>query len=649
MRTIRTSVMVAALVAALVVAWPLLAQERVISETVPVLRATDPVDPVLLEDADAVILSRDTDVDIPNDRSRVTVQEVWMKILTGNGKNLYGDLKVLFDQRFETVELLSAETQTPDGRLMPLMDGADNEIIPPWLMDAAVYGAIRQRIVSFSGVEPGTIIHYKVKMSATYPADERPLSGHHIFQDAIPVLREDLRIHIPASVPFTYAIAGNLETPSVSKGRVIEYAWSREDTAMVRSEWGSAPEQNVVPRLQYSCARDWTSAAGWLRSRFMRAVEAPFDTRELLGVITAGCVTDIERAAAIYYWVSENIRMIEIPVQLAGYDPTPPAQTLERRFGDTRDKTVLLMALYRAAGIAAELVLFNRDSLIIEPSVPSIEQFDSAGCIVELTAKRRYWLDPGLDNLPFGFFIASAGRKALRIGQNRHAIESIPVLPPEASQSKLEMNLVLDETGRISGEITWMGEGYFSYWAREENRDLSPEERYRAYERQLVQCIPGAIIGTVTESDWNDMTESPRIRIAFSGGRICPEMGDLSVIEIPVFRLPFARIPVLTSMPERMLPMRLDSTARETVSVSVTLPETLDILQTPKNADARFKHASWQIRTRMNGHVYRHDEMVRWAAVDIDPAGYREIRRIRSESERLEHRVILVKPARGIK
>ena len=365
--------------------------------------------------------------------------------------------------------------------------------------------------------------------------------------------------------------------------------------------------------------------------------------------ITRGCVTDIERASAMYYWVCDNIRTIDIPVQLAGYEPTRPSVTLDRRFGDTRDKTVLLMALYRAAGFGTELVLFNRESLIIEPSVPSIEQFDSTGCIVELPAKRVYWLDPGVDNLPFGFFAASAGRKALRIGRSRHAIETVPVLPPEASQSKLEMNVILGEDGHVSGEIDWKGEGYFSFRAREENRDLSPEERYRAYERQLVACIPGAIIGEVSESDWNDMTESPHIHIAFSGGRIYPEMGELSVIEIPEFRLPFSRIPVLTSMPERMLPMRLDSTARETIAVTLALPETLEILQTPKNTDARFKHAGWQIRTRMNGNVYRHDEMFRWAAVDIDPAEYREIRRIRSESERLEHRVILVKPARGTK
>lgn len=620
------------------------AQEAENQGSSAVLQATYQENQALLADADAVILSRSTEIEITDPRSRDTVEEVWMKILSGNGKNIYGDLKILFDERFDTVTLLAAETQTADGRLLPLMDGADNEIIPPWLMDAAVYGAIKQRVISFSGVEPGAVIHYKVRIETRYPADERWISGTHFFQEDIPVLREDFVIRVLESKALKLAVSGGLAAPHVKKGRYAEYSWERDDTPMVQLEWGSVPMQNVVPRLIYSCAPDWKTVSDWFRSRFQKAQDVPFTHTELLAKMTAGCVTDTEKAAAIYHWVCTNIRTIDLPMSLAGYDPNPPDTTLERRFGDMRDKSVLLAVLLKAAGFSTDWILFNREPDWVEASVPAIDQFDAVGCIVELPAKRMFWLDPGPNNLPFGCFLASMGRKGLKIGKKQFELISVPVLPPEYSQSKTDITISFTDDDRVSGEINWKGQGYFEYLARDSNRELTPEERKRAYSSSVTNAIPGASITGISESNWDDLTEPPWIKITFTATHLAPREGDIRVIEIPSVPLAFSRLNVNSTTPSRVYPLRVESTAREVIAVNLTLPEGSRILYAPETMDQRSKGITWQMKAQQTSGGYKSETIRRWSAVDFPTDAYQDIRQIMDISHRLDRKLILLAP-----
>jgi tetratricopeptide (TPR) repeat protein len=92
--------------------------------------------------------------------------------------------------------------------------------------------------------------------------------------------------------------------------------------------------------------------------------------------------------------MSDEVRYTGMELGEGGLIPRTPAETLKRRFGDCKDKAVLLTALLRAADIPAYVALLNAgdDDLDVEESLPGFGLFNHA--IVVVPGAPAVWIDP---------------------------------------------------------------------------------------------------------------------------------------------------------------------------------------------------------------------------------------------------------------
>lgn len=67
----------------------------------------------------------------------------------------------------------------------------------------------------------------------------------------------------------------------------------------------------------------------------------------------------MDRAAAALKLVQQDVRYIYIGLNGGNLSPATAEETWQRRYGDCKAKTVLLLALLRELGIEAEAVLVN--------------------------------------------------------------------------------------------------------------------------------------------------------------------------------------------------------------------------------------------------------------------------------------------------
>ncbi|MEN1957930.1 DUF3857 domain-containing protein [Luteimonas changyuni] len=112
-------------------------------------------------------------------------------------------------------------------------------------------------------------------------------------------------------------------------------------------------------RLRVSTLEDWPAVAAWAKplypARLMdRALAAELVAK--LQLDAADPVGSMERAIA---FVQGEVRYTAIDMGSHSHAPSPPETTLERRFGDCKDKSSLLVSLLAEAGIEAEPVLVN--------------------------------------------------------------------------------------------------------------------------------------------------------------------------------------------------------------------------------------------------------------------------------------------------
>ncbi len=148
------------------------------------------------------------------------------------------------------------------------------------------------------------------------------------------------------------------------------------------------------PRFEISEFTDWAAVADWASTFYLRDEPLPEELQPVLEKLRQTGDPD-ERLRAALQFVSESVRYVAVASGIHSHAPYPLADVARRRFGDCKDKAILLVALLRAAGIEAWPALVNTDLRhTIANSLPSPIVFDHV--IVEARVKdgRTLWVDP---------------------------------------------------------------------------------------------------------------------------------------------------------------------------------------------------------------------------------------------------------------
>jgi transglutaminase-like putative cysteine protease len=133
-------------------------------------------------------------------------------------------------------------------------------------------------------------------------------------------------------------------------------------TKLVFREQGLAPEELEpslppdlvpVPFLDLSEYKTWNEVAQWANNLFPNMVARP--EVQATAKKFSGQSAE-ERASQALHWVQDEIRYFSVSIGENSHRPQPPDIVLKRRFGDCKDKSQLLVSLYRAMGFEASPV-----------------------------------------------------------------------------------------------------------------------------------------------------------------------------------------------------------------------------------------------------------------------------------------------------
>ena len=115
----------------------------------------------------------------------------------------------------------------------------------------------------------------------------------------------------------------------------------------------------------------------------------------LLDQLLDGAETPAERLRRLHRYVADEIRYVSLSHGASAVSPAPVVRTLDRRYGDCKDKVATFLALARAAGLRADPVLIattrsDPDRLI----TPSLLYFDHMiACVDGSEAEERTCID----------------------------------------------------------------------------------------------------------------------------------------------------------------------------------------------------------------------------------------------------------------
>jgi len=291
--------------------------------------------------------------------SPVSYRRLVVEIVDRGGLEEGGRYSVGFQPDFHTVTLHAIRLRR-DGRwldrtqatridILRTEDDADVGILDGW----------RTASLLIPDVRVGDVVDFAYSVSGTNPVFGELRSAAFSAAYSQGAAMRLVRALGPAATPLQWRVTGPTEyamTTSVSGG-VEARRFVALPMPAVQSEEGAPDGFDGFGAIAFSNARDWGEVVRWARPLFDAGERGP-RYAEMLASVREGEGEDaiLHRALEV---AQRDVRYVSLSIGRSSHAPASPEATLERRFGDCKDKSRLLVSLLRDAGVAAEPVFVD--------------------------------------------------------------------------------------------------------------------------------------------------------------------------------------------------------------------------------------------------------------------------------------------------
>jgi transglutaminase-like putative cysteine protease len=297
------------------------------------------------------------------------------------------------------------------------------------------------------------------------------------------------------------------------------------------------PPKDAPPRYAWQRVVEYSDFAGW--PDVSRRIAALYGTASDLSEasplkqeaarIAASYDTDLAKAQAALELVQEQVRYIYVGLNGGNLTPATADETWQRRYGDCKGKTVLLLALLAQLGIEAEPVLANNSGIDdgFDQRLPSPGLFDHV--LVRATiGGKRYWMDGTLPS------VARAGlqplmpyRWVLPVDAQGAELERVPwepaSLPTEMSLFEIDARTGFDVPSRI--EHTSVKRGPEGVVQHAQFSALTQDQLENIFRSQMTGDSTWDTVESV-EYRYDPVTQASILRIAGTGPMDWDDDGD---------------------------------------------------------------------------------------------------------------------------
>lgn len=574
------------------------------------------------EKTDAVLLYSETNVTVvASDKIRTTVREVY-KILRPDGRRR-GTVDVYFNPQ-RKVKSLHGWCIPAQGKDYEVKDKDAIEVSPN-TEGGELISDVKYRILQIPAPDPGNIVGYE------YEVEERPffLQDMWAFQERDPVRESHYSLQLPPGWEFKASWLNHVEVKPVAGGNNL-WQWSVSDITAIRTEAAMPPVRGVMGQMIVTLFppggdtsnnfASWDDLGKWMNALMAGRMDASPEIKRQVATLTAGTSSPIEKMRAIAHFVQHDIRYVAIELGIGGWQPHPAAEVFAHRYGDCKDKALLMRSMLHEIGIDSFQVAINtqRGAIVAEtpphnygfnhnivairipeglndPSLVAILQHPTLGKIL--------FFDPTDEMTPFGQIRGPLqANNALLATPDHGELIALPQQPPAMNSIERTAKLTLDQAGTLSGEVkeVRLGERASSErWAlRAATKDT---DRIKPIESLLANSLSSFRITRALVLNMT-LTDQPfGFNYTFESYNYAKNAGGLLLVRPRVLGNKGAGF--LETKEPRKFPIEFEGPARDSDTFEIAIPDgyVVDDMPTPVNAD--FDFASYHSKTEVRGNV----------------------------------------------
>jgi hypothetical protein len=368
-------------------------------------------------DEDAVIILHNTDWNMKFNENFNLMTSKKVHVIKKLFKNLnnHSIIKIPVFQGDEILEI-SARTIKPDSTIIAV---GEDEIytIEGIEGETEFYSDVKFKKFTFPGLEDGCLIEYSYEKRVMIPF----LRDIWVMQRDIPIIHSEYSLTVLELLmtrgqwTWNYKVYNDNNLNDVKREEVfqntntmldkqVKFYWEKKDIQAVEIETLMPKGLAKIPHIRFRSGfwKAWNDISKWYYTMLFKP--KVIITEEIENKAKALIVdTDSRRdkIKACYDFV-KDIRYISINMNNNGISPNKPAEVLENKYGDCKDKSILLISLLNSLDIEAEpVLLLTNNEGSFDKNFPAWN-FNHMIVAVKDKDDKYIWMDPTARFTEFG-------------------------------------------------------------------------------------------------------------------------------------------------------------------------------------------------------------------------------------------------------
>lgn len=454
---------------------------------------------------------------------RTVFRHFAMQALNDKGVDAIANIELLFDPSHESLHLHTLSVIRGGQRIDKLHQAAVRVLQRERELEYRIYDGRKSAHIFLDDIRVGDVVEYAFSVQGANPAFGTHEFGRQTLQWGVPVERLYVRLLLPAGRDMNVVVRNSTRHPaSRMSGDHREYVWDESRLAPLIVE-GDAPGWfDPYPVLEWSEFADWNAVARWAVPLYAVPERLGPALRAKAAVIEQNAGSRAEKVLAALRLVQGDIRYMGVEIGAGSFVPTAPDTVYDRRFGDCKDKTLLLLSLLRHLGIDAQAALVNTTiTRGIGDLQPTPAAFNHVLVQVHLDG-RRYWLDPTRSTQPGSIdavYQPDFGR-ALLVADTTRELSSMKReqggAAPRRIEARFDARNGFDQPALLT--VTTTGNGRDAEETRNLLNTASPDALQKQYLNYYARYYPGlrvaAPMSVSDNPEYNRITVTEHYEIA---------------------------------------------------------------------------------------------------------------------------------------
>jgi len=327
--------------------------------------------------------------------SRARYHHVISEAVTDKGIDELSHREIEVDPAWETLAITQMDVIRDGRRESRLREMQVKVLQRERDLESRVYDGRKQVALDLPDIRVGDVVEFAYVRSGMNPV----LQGHHAgdfdMQWQVPVAHLHRRLSTASGLGIEVRQLTGAAAPRVSQADGFdERTWDLHDVPSLRLEANVPRAFDPYPWIEWSDFASWGDVARWAERLYAAPSMLSPALRGAVDAVARTTPQDDERVVAVLRLVQREVRYLGVEIGAGTHAPSAPDVVYARRWGDCKEKALLMVTMLRALGIDASPALVNTERRAqIERDLPSAGSFDHVIVRARVGGRDR-WLDP---------------------------------------------------------------------------------------------------------------------------------------------------------------------------------------------------------------------------------------------------------------